>query len=1376
MIKNKIKIFFIVSFTILFFIIFSLTLLNQSDTLSVDNKNSFLPSSKTTTSSSLLSYFSSFIFLKSLSSSIISRLNSYLFSSSTSYRTIPYSIKAYTSDYLTEEDYEHYKNIINLLDPETVVNYYPASSLFFNKTLSNNLKLLNKNEKYNQILSLLENNDEEDIIKLSTEWKIPSNEDIEKVRAIEEKNLPNFILENYPEYSTIARSFTFFLLGDWGKGGISGAYSTEIDLNTQNDQININAKIDTQNNNNKNGNNQNAVASAMSYFVSSAFSLDSLIEFNYIEDKKGLSYQEYVESKFELDHHYDENELQSNTKINIQNNVNENAYVNENKNNNNNNNNIKNTLHGVPSFVIALGDNFYNNGVTGYSDYMWEYVWKAVYHGSYRNLYDLTWYPVLGNHDYGTSNNNKNKNSLSIGVQEEEEKRLRTIKKNSKNNVFNNPHDLKFTYKNGYRRRLIEERGEIEIKDDNRDNNRNNNNDKNKYNDDYDGSFVDIDWANNDFTNAKYQTDRYYNLDDDLWVFPARNYTSFHSIPFTKNGGVAIVYIDTTTLAPSVNKCCNENGYVYFILFFLILINCIYFLIFNFSGISKGEQKKRIVNQLFYIEKYLYEAIQTKPSWLIVAGHYPVFSAGDQGDTSELYYYLLPLLEKYNVHAYVCGHDHISEHLQGSYGSNGVQYFVSGAGAMTDGLKGNTNGKLVWSGTGYSAFSAIQANSSHLITNFIDTSGNIVYQYTQTNPLFFNGEKMFSDPYNLYVDDNIKSAEDKKNVDVESYQYIGLSLSSFGIFIFIMIALFIRWSNKSYTKNIKDNNLKNKAPSNITPHKTLSTDSDDENNFDTENNYLGKKLLFEIDPELGVNKTKNSVFFNTSKKNLSICTSSTSVTTCDDTTSRGSPDYSIIESKSKFNKLSSNAGKEKKLNGLNFYSLNNGDDSNEDCSENEYYNDNDTESETDPTKKVNYKNEENNKYLPNKFESNSAIELNNNSMKQKTYSLSNIAEEFNKLNGPENKEYQPRQLDKNHFNTKSIESLIYNYDSDESSKNSFSTKSYYSNRNSSKKIKSIKSSSTSTNILTHLFYKVKLNSALFSLKKRKDLSNQNNSMKFVELKIKSSKSSKFTNSSSSFKHNSYNYYDDLSTIYSKDTKKDTNRNEIHHYEFKSTNSHSKYIGLSDLKSLSEKNYNNYNNSTNYSYNDNNIDHQFDSNMSQCNYRSNNSTNTSYFSNKIKQSDNYELKYINKNKSNRTIPLTYMQTNSVSNSTSNSSDNTVISHFSTTKQVEKSINIVNEIDKSNNNSNNLAENIKHLITGLSQKISTASQNYYNSSSVSNSSSSPKKSLNSNSFSSTIPLVPISNNNQEDNSNESIKISIEMPNNTESNKEVEYLYPV
>jgi len=140
-------------------------------------------------------------------------------------------------------------------------------------------------------------------------------------------------------------------------------------------------------------------------------------------------------------------------------------------------------------------------------------------------------------------------------------------------------------------------------------------------------------------------------------------------------------------------------------------------------------QAARIKNQLQHITEMLDEVMLDPPTWLIVSGHYPVYSAGSQGDVSELMTYLLPLLQQYKVHAYLCGHDHISEHLQ----MDGTEYFVVGAGSMTDQLKYTSAADLVWYGVGYSAFAYMDATASSLEITFIDVNNTVRYSYALTN-------------------------------------------------------------------------------------------------------------------------------------------------------------------------------------------------------------------------------------------------------------------------------------------------------------------------------------------------------------------------------------------------------------------------------------------------------------------------------------------------------------------------------------------------------------------------------------------------------------------------------------------------------------------
>merc|ERR1719453_1406969 len=51
-------------------------------------------------------------------------------------------------------------------------------------------------------------------------------------------------------------------------------------------------------------------------------------------------------------------------------------------------------------FVIALGDNFYDDGVTSTHDELWDTAFHDIY--SSKPLH-VPWFAVLGNHDYHSS-------------------------------------------------------------------------------------------------------------------------------------------------------------------------------------------------------------------------------------------------------------------------------------------------------------------------------------------------------------------------------------------------------------------------------------------------------------------------------------------------------------------------------------------------------------------------------------------------------------------------------------------------------------------------------------------------------------------------------------------------------------------------------------------------------------------------------------------------------------------------------------------------------------------------------------------------------------------------------------------------------------
>lgn len=68
--------------------------------------------------------------------------------------------------------------------------------------------------------------------------------------------------------------------------------------------------------------------------------------------------------------------------------------------------------------------------------------------------------------------------------------------------------------------------------------------------------------------------------------------------------------------------------------------------------------------QLTWLQERL---ARSKADFLLVAGHYPVWSVSEHGPTECLLQRLRPLLIKYKATAYLCGHDH---NLQVGSGKN----------------------------------------------------------------------------------------------------------------------------------------------------------------------------------------------------------------------------------------------------------------------------------------------------------------------------------------------------------------------------------------------------------------------------------------------------------------------------------------------------------------------------------------------------------------------------------------------------------------------------------------------------------------------------------------------------------------------------------
>ena len=118
----------------------------------------------------------------------------------------------------------------------------------------------------------------------------------------------------------------------------------------------------------------------------------------------------------------------------------------------------------------------------------------------------------------------------------------------------------------------------------------------------------------------------------------------------------------------------------------------------------------------------------SRADWLLVFGHYPVWSCGEHGDSPSLIRDLLPLLEKYHVDAYYSGHDHSLQHLQ-HHGH--VQFFVNGNGAKMGTVGNVTQAAKVKHAEVRQGFMSHEVSRKEMRTRAIDSKGRTVFEYTQ---------------------------------------------------------------------------------------------------------------------------------------------------------------------------------------------------------------------------------------------------------------------------------------------------------------------------------------------------------------------------------------------------------------------------------------------------------------------------------------------------------------------------------------------------------------------------------------------------------------------------------------------------------------------
>ena len=119
----------------------------------------------------------------------------------------------------------------------------------------------------------------------------------------------------------------------------------------------------------------------------------------------------------------------------------------------------------------------------------------------------------------------------------------------------------------------------------------------------------------------------------------------------------------------------------------------------------------------------------SKAKWKIVTGHHPLYAdtSKSESERMDMRRHIEPLLDKYGVDMYLCGHIHNFQHIQPA-GSK-VDYVVNTSGSLSRKVKAIEGTRFCNDEAGFTLFSL---NDEGVTFYMINGKGKILYQYTRS--------------------------------------------------------------------------------------------------------------------------------------------------------------------------------------------------------------------------------------------------------------------------------------------------------------------------------------------------------------------------------------------------------------------------------------------------------------------------------------------------------------------------------------------------------------------------------------------------------------------------------------------------------------------